>query len=421
MDNSIYLGRQPILDRENLLYGYELLFRSARLPNAAIISDDSAATATVITHAFGELFLGEALDNKKIFINVGAELLFSDILEFLNPEQVVLEILETIEITPAVVARCEHLRHKGFTLALDDILEVTPAIRPLLPLVSIVKLLLLEDWEEKATRMAHDLHHFPVRLLAERVETQEQFKKCASLGFSLFQGYFFACPTVLHGHGLSHNRLTLVTLLNEILDDVDTAVLEETFKSSPSLSVNLLRLTNSVAFGRDIRIISLRHAITLLGREQLRRWLQLLLFSSPDNQQQLADNPLLQLAATRAYLMENLVLTQKTEEHVLAEQAFMVGIMSILPAVLEMRMEDVLAQLSNLPLRVHEALLGRKGRLGNLLLLVESLENNAPEECQSRLAGCSGMKFDLKLVNFLHCKAMIWAAELGQSMNRRHR
>ncbi|MDR3324080.1 MAG: EAL domain-containing protein [Zoogloeaceae bacterium] len=417
MDSSIYLGRQPILDQNGALYGYELLFRSARVPNAAIFSDDSAATATVITHAFGELSLGKALDDKKIFINIGEELLFSDVLEFLNPAQVVLEILETIEVTPAVVDRCRELQEAGFTLALDDILEVTAEIRPLLPLVKIVKLLLLDDWKEKAERMAHDLRDFPVQLLAERVETHVQFQKCAALGFTLFQGYFFAHPTVLHGHKMSYDRMTLLTLLNEILDDVDTNVLEETFKKAPGLSINLLRLTNSVAFGRRVQIVSLRHAITLLGRQQIQRWLQLLLFSSPDNRQQLSRNPLLHLAATRACLMEKLGTLQVPEDPGLAEQAFMVGIMSLIPAILEISMEEVLRQLHNLSPQVHQALLTQTGRLGSFLRLAVNLERDAVDEllhCLSEFPGLS-----VSTLNALHCEALVWSAGLGQSAGGR--
>jgi EAL and modified HD-GYP domain-containing signal transduction protein len=415
MDRSIYLGRQPILNQAGRLYGYELLFRSARFPNTAHVNDDSAATATVITHAFSELSLGQALDDKKVFINIGEKLLFSDVLEFLNPEQVVLEILESTEITPAVVARCQTLKRMGFALALDDVLEITPAILPLLPLADIVKFILTQDWEEKSERIIRDLREFPVRVLAERVETQAQFRKCSDLGFSLFQGYFFAHPAVLRGHKLGQDRITLMALLNQILDDADTSILEDTFKSAPGLSVNLLRLTNSVAFNSRVQIISLGHAITLLGRRQLQRWLQLLLFSSPDNHQQLADNPLLQLAATRACLMEKLARLQNPGEQALAEQAFMVGVMSLIPAILEMSVEEVLAQLRNLSVAVREALLHRGGHLGKLLLLVETLENDAPEELVHRLSECPGL--ELGALNHLHCEALAWSSMLGQPMN----
>ncbi|MDR3352068.1 MAG: HDOD domain-containing protein [Zoogloeaceae bacterium] len=414
MDRSIYLGRQPILDQKKALYGYELLFRNARIPNAANVTDDSAATATVISHAFSELSLGEALDDKKVFINIGEELLFSDVLEFLDPRQVVLEILETIPITPRVVERCKELKQKEFTLALDDICEIMPIHAALLPLVDIVKLILLEDWEEKARRIVSDLRGQPLMLLAERVETQEQFRRCAELGFSLFQGYFFAYPTVLQGRGVKHDRLVLMTLLNQILGDADIKELEETFKRAPALSVNLLRLTNSVAFGRRVQIISLRQAITLLGRLQLQRWLQLLLFSSPDNQQQISGNPLLQLAATRAFLMEKLARFLKPEAKALAEEAFMTGIMSFVPVILGMRIEEVLTQLNNLVPSIQEALLARHGLLGKLLGIVESLERDQPGPLLEYLGDFPTLGLDA--LNSIHCEAIAWAAELGRPM-----
>lgn len=422
MDNSIYLGRQPILNQERRLYGYELLFRSAQSQDQAIVTNDSAATATVITRAFGELSLGKALDDKKLFINIGEELLFSDVLEFLSPKQVVLEILETIAITPRVVMRCRELHDKGFTLALDDVLEITPAIEPLLPLVNIVKLLLLEDWEQKAGHLAKTLHGRPIQLLAERVETHEQFRKCAALGFSLFQGYFFTHPALLRGRALSQDRLTLVLLLNQILEDADTNVLEKTFKNAPALSINLLRLTNSAAFGQRVQIMSLRHAITLLGRRQLQRWLQLLLFSSNEQHLQLGDNPLLQLAATRAYLMEKMVMVEKPTEQTLAELAFMVGIMSEVPVLLNISMQDMLTQLSNLPPLVHDALLNRHGYLGRLLSVAQGLEQDGPESLADlNLIGQSSGAHNFRelrpaVLNYLHCEAMAWASKLGQPM-----
>jgi EAL and modified HD-GYP domain-containing signal transduction protein len=437
MDRSIYLGRQPILDQKKTLYGYELLFRNARVPNAANVTDDSAATATVISHAFSELSLGEALDDKKIFINIGEELLFSDVLEFLDPRQVVLEILETIPITPEVVERCKVLGAKGFTLALDDIREITSLHAPLLPLVGIVKLILLEDWEEKAERIVRDLrecNRLPrlsaqesrrpqenrrpqdLMLLAERVETLEQFRKCVDLGFSLFQGYFFAYPTVLQGRGVNHDRFVLLTLLNQILGDADIRELEETFKRAPGLAVNLLRLTNSVAFGRRVQIISLRQAITILGRLQLQRWLQLLLFSSPNNRQQITNNPLLQLAATRAFLMEKLVRLIRPDSRVLAEEAFMTGIMSLVPAILGMEMQEVLAQLTNLVPGIQEALLTHGGLLGGLLSVVESLERDQPDQLLQQLDNFPTLGLDI--LNSMHCEAIAWASELGHPQKR---
>lgn len=408
----IYLGRQPILDRQGQLHGYELLFRCAQSPDRALVLDDSAATATVITNAFSELSLGNALDGHKMFINVGEELLFSEAVEFLPTAQVVLEILETIEVTPAVVERCKALKARGFTLALDDLLEITPANQPLLGLADIIKVPLLHDWENQAALLAHQLQAYPVQLLAERVETLDQYRKCMALGYQLFQGYFFARPALLQGRKLNQDRLTLVTLLNQILDDADTPVLERTFKTAPGLSVNLLRLTNSVAAGCHAQIASLRHAITLLGRKQLQRWLQLLLFSGPHTQN-LARNPLLQLAATRARLMETLMLAQTPPDRSLADQAFMVGIMSLTPALLEMSMEEILTQLSNLPPLVREALLAHTGPLGKRLRLVEALEWDEEERLPALLADLPGLRQEM--LNDLLCSAMTWAATLGQA------
>lgn len=409
--SPIFLGRQPILDRQGLLHGYELLFRCARSPDRALVEDDSAATATVITHAFTELSLGKALDGKKLFINVGQELLFSEALEFLPVDQVVLEILETIDVTPAVVERCQALKTQGFVLALDDLLEITPAIQPLLPLADIIKLPLMHDWESSIPKLLQQLKPCSAQLLAERVETREEAQRCMDLGFHLFQGYYFAQPALFTGRKLSQDKATLLQLLGQIQEDADTAVLERSFKSAPGLSMNLLRLTNSVAAGRHTQISSLRHAITLQGRQQLQRWLQLLLFSGTQ-QSEPGRNPLLQMVAVRAKLMENMVQTPAQPDKSLADQAFMVGIMSLTPALLEMSMEDILAQLSNLPPRVREALLSHSGPLGKRLRVVEALEWEASDLLPQLLEDIPGLRQEA--LNDLLCDAIAWASSLGR-------
>lgn len=408
---SIFLGRQPILDRQGQLHGYELLFRCAQSPDRAQVKDDSAATATVIIHAFTELSLGKALESGHVFIKVGQELLFSEALEFLPTRQVVLEILNTIEITPQVVERCGALKARGFALALDELHEITPVTRTLLPLVDIIKVPLVGNWENRVALLAYQLQPYPIRLLAERVETLDQYRKCGALGFQLFQGYFFARPALLQGRKLSQDKLSLMQLLGQILADAETSELERTFKSTPGLAMNLFRLTNSVAAGRQTQINSLRHAITLMGRQQLQRWLQLLLFAG-SHQEDPGRNPLLQMVATRARLMETMVLTQIPPDKTLADQAFMVGIMSLTPALLDMGMEEVLSQLGNLPPRVREALLGHTGPLGKRLRLVEALEWDEGEQIPLLLAELPGLRQET--LNSLLSDAMAWAAALGQ-------
>ena len=410
-NTAIFLGRQPILGREQQLLAYELLFRDGLIAtgNRADFLDPTEATATVIANAFTELSTTDALGPYRGFINVDHELLFSDLLEALPQQLVVLEILETIIPTPEVVARCQQLRAAGFTLAIDDVSRVDENHRPLLEVAEIIKVDIARLDTATLSALVAQLKPFGKKLLAEKVETAEQLMLCQSLGFELFQGYFFARPTIIAGKKLNTSQLALIRLLALVMEDADTPQIEHAFKLEPGLTVNLLRLTNSVGSGLSARITSLRHAITLLGRRQLQRWLQLLIYTNPKGGTQ-GNNPLLQLAATRGRMMELLAERLQARNREFADQAFMVGIMSLRPALLGMTMADILAQLPVAP-RVLQALSGQDGVHGQLLQLVAATEQTDPElleAARQKLPMISSDELGVCLT-----AAVTWANNLG--------
>ncbi|HRE17809.1 MAG TPA: EAL domain-containing protein, partial [Rhodocyclaceae bacterium] len=373
---QFFLGRQPILDREQRLVAYELLFRSSQ-DNAANFACGTHATATVIANAFSELSVADSLGDCLGFINVDEDFLFSDLLEILPRENIVLEILETVTPTPEVVARCRELKAAGFRLALDDVTRITPAHNDLLALADIIKVDLLQLGEPALNYLVGQLKPLGKQLLAEKVDTIEQHDRCLALGFTLFQGYYFAKPTIIAGKKMNHSQLSLMTLMGLLMSDADTSELENVFKPEPGLTVSLLRMTNSAGAGTTVRITSLRHAITILGRRQLQRWLQLLLFAA--NGKDAAANPLLQFAATRGRLMELLAKRVRPGDTGFADQAFMVGIMSLMPALVGLPMNEVISPLSVAP-EVKSALCEGGGTLGNLLRLTIAAEMGEPAE-----------------------------------------
>jgi c-di-GMP-related signal transduction protein len=277
--DEIFLGRQPILDLQQQLFAYELLFRNGHL-GFADVGDNVHATATVIVNTFNGLGVDAALGDSMGFINVDEAFLFSDTLELLPPGAVVLEILETVAVTPAVVERCKALKAIGYTLALDDVTQMRPDHRELIELIDIIKIDVSPLSRDELAELASRLKPLGKRLLAEKVESQEDVAFCASHGFTLFQGYFFAKPSVIAGKRVDYARLSLVRLLGMSIGDAETAALERELKHEPALVVKLLRMINSVGSGTTTNITSLRHAITLLGRRHLQRWLQLLIFAS---------------------------------------------------------------------------------------------------------------------------------------------
>jgi EAL and modified HD-GYP domain-containing signal transduction protein len=409
--SSIFLGRQPILGREQQLLAYELLFRSGPLiaGNQARIDDSAQATATVIANAFTGLSVDETLGAYRGFINVDQQFLFNDLIEALPPALIVLEILESVPPTPEVVERCRQLSAMGFSLAMDDVVKLDETYRPLFELADIIKVDVLNVEAGRLTALVAELKPFGKKLLAEKVESAEQVEECKRLGFDLFQGYYFAKPSIIVGKKLEPSQISLLRLLGLVMRDAETSELENAFKLEPGLTVNMLRLTNSVSNGLATRVTSLRHAIAILGRKQLRRWLQLLIYTSPGKGGRI-DNPLLPLAATRGRLLELLAERLRPHSREYSDQGFLVGVMSLMPALLEIPMKEILAQLPVAP-RVSQALLDREGLLGQLLRLVLATEQTEAQVIEDALRQAPGISVGI-LEDCLR-QAFYWANNLG--------
>lgn len=404
---DIFLGRQPILDRDQRIVAYELLFRTADT-SSVTVTDDMQATASVIHHAFSEMGVQTVLGTQLGFINVSADMLLSDMVEFLPTSQVVLELLETIIVTEAVIERCRALKLLGFALALDDFV-FDESYLPLLTLVDIVKIDLLLHSREELQAVVSQLKPWPVKLLAEKVDSAEQAAYCHSLGFDLFQGYYFARPSVLSTKRADPSQLALIRLLGLVLHDADTPQIEQIFKQHPSLTYNLMRLVNSVASGVHHSIASVSQAIMVLGRKQLQRWLQLLLFTLQVGTPY--PSPLLLLAATRGKMME--LLAEKQQHNAdYCDEAFMAGILSLIDSLIDKPLADIVGELG-LSERLTAALLRREDEMGALLQLVESVEHPDLSRPLSLLAQCGGLS--LSDLTMAEIEAMCWANQVAEA------
>ncbi|MNR88971.1 biofilm formation regulator HmsP [compost metagenome] len=367
---EFFLARQPILDNAQDLVAYELLFRRA-LSGPANVVDDLAATATVIAHA-SELGISNVIGNSLGFFNVDAAVLMCDFVNFLPCDKVVLEILETVEITHELVARVAVLVEQGFTFALDDVISHSDALKQLLPLIKIIKIDITGMNKDELGKLTAHFSAEGKLLLAEKVETQEQFEDCLDLGFHYFQGYYFARPVILSGKKLAPSQLTIMQLMALIMADAETAEIERTIKKDASLVLTLLRLANTPGVGVTQRIDSLGQALTVLGRRQLQRWLQIILYAETNKGSHFT-SPLLQLAATRGKLLELITEKLHPDNRAMADTAFTVGIMSLMDTLFGQSMEEILGQVSVVE-DVTDALLYRKGHYGDLLKLAEYIE-----------------------------------------------
>lgn len=403
---GIYLARQSILDRNQDLYAFELLFRSGD-SNAARFTDGARATATVMQHALNEFGLDAVLGKFKGFINLDETMLMSDLIELLPKDRVVLEVLETVPLTDRVVKRLTELKGQGFSLALDDVIGLPPELERVLSSIDIVKVDLQPLSMDAVAAMVAKLKQRGVQLLAEKVDDRAQVQACLDMGFDLFQGYYFAKPQIITGKRLSPAEATIMRLLGLLVSDAETDELEALLKQEPALTMNLLRMTNSVGAGTRNRISSVASALMVLGRRQLLRWLQLLLYSTSTGSSQLP-SALMQLAATRGRMME--LLAAHWGDNGLADRAFMTGIMSLMETLLSTPIADILAPL---PIAddVRDALLGRSGRLGGLLDVVETIEGRGARSLDDLLADLPGIS--VPDVERAHLAALAWANNVG--------
>ena len=370
--DNFFLARQPILNRGQRLVAYELLFRDAA-NDSARIADDAQATATVIAHA-AELGMEQVVGDQMAFVNVDEVGLMSDFIHFLPNDKVILEILETVRATPQVVARVQELKRAGFRFALDDVVGHTDDVQKLTPLCDVIKVDIKDMEPGTLPALSRVLKNPRQKLLAEKVETVEEFQECMALGFEYFQGYYFARPVILSGKKISPSQLSVLHLLELIDSDASHQDIERSVKHDALITLNLLRLVNTPAVGARYRINSVGHALMVLGRRQLKRWLQILLYVKHGGTQEFT-SPLLQLATTRGKTMELMVEARKPGQRVSADIGFTVGVMSLMDTLFSIHMRDVLESVNVLD-EVRAALLHRGGDYGAMLGLIEHIEQN---------------------------------------------
>jgi EAL and modified HD-GYP domain-containing signal transduction protein len=416
LSQNIFVGRQPIVDRNRRVVAYELLFRASRDAQTAVFEEGGRAAVRVMVNTFASLGVEAVLGPYRGFFNVNRSVLLSDALEALPRERVVIEILEDVEVDAEVIERCRALRSAGFRLAADDWVPDDPR-QALLPHVEIVKVDLPSVPERSLRKLVRELRRAEVRLVAEKVEEVEQFDRCVALGFDLFQGYFFARPVVLEGVDLDATRAMLVKLLQQITVEAPTDQIVETFKQDAKLGLNL-RLVNSAGRAARVELQTIEDAVRRLGLRQLARWVSILLYAQGDGDQ--LDSPLLMTAAHRGRLMELLAGRNAARAGSGAtsspaadatERAFLVGMLSLADVLLGRPLPELVRELC-LGGETSQALVERQGKLGDLLSLAESIELADPAKFE---AGLEGWDLDLASLQDLDDEAYAWVHGLLRS------
>ena len=362
---DIFVGRQPIFNRNLEVIAYELLFRSGSKNNHAMILGGDAASAQVMMNVFGEMGLEEVLGEHKGFINFTEGLLLREYQPFFPRKKVVIEVLEDISVSPALIMSLTKLKELGYKIALDDYI-FNPELEPLERFADIIKVEITQVGPKKLAEHAARLKAQGILLLAEKVETREQYEFCVKLGFDYFQGYFFAKPKIIEGKRLPNNKLTMLELLSKVYDpDIDMHSLSDIISKDVSLSQKLLKFVAETNVS-GVQISSIHDAVLRFGLNRLKSWASMLVLSGVD------DKPieLFTTALTRAKFCE---LVGGKIGKASVDSYFTVGLFSCLDAVMDTHLSGMIKKLG-LEKSIESALLEEQGDLGHVLTMVKGLE-----------------------------------------------
>lgn len=366
MSHYAYIGRQPVIDDAQHVIGHELLYRHSAEATEAVISNEFEACVNIVNNTLINMGTGQLLGNGVAFINITPELLDSDLLNLLPSTRTILELGIGDSKKADLPFLLHSLRDRGFRIALKDLLP-SAHNRSLLETADFA-MLDIQRFNIKTLAKAIDHYrHYPLKLIAKKVETMKEFLACVELGFDYFQGYHFARPETLSVKTLDPSQVAVLELLNKVRANAEIGELEAAFKQDMALPFKLLRYINSVGFGLNAQVQSIQHALTILGHRQLYRWLTLLLITSNRGA---ASSALIQTAMTRGRFAE--LLGRDLDERA-RDNLFIVGIFSLLDAILEMPMDNVLENL-RLPENVVDALQYHNGIYAPFLNLVKACE-----------------------------------------------
>lgn len=372
LETDIFIGRQPIFDRNGKCVSYELLYRSTYESSEAVFSNNANATARVIINLIHNIGLSSILGNKIGYINVDEQIILSDIFLSLPKSQFVFEILEYTKVTPEVIEKVRHLHELGYKFALDDFSCENNNIeyfKLLFPYIDVIKIDLLALNNMTIEEIITKFSSYDIKLLAEKVESIEIFEQCIKAGFDYFQGYFFEKPTVISGIKIEPSVINAIDVINMLYSTTDMNLISEKFSYYPELTFNLLRYINSAEFSFRHEITSIKQILNLLGPSRLRSWLGLFLYSG--HHEERFQEAIIEAAKFRANMMRELVSALGKPE--LSDEAFLAGSLSLIDTYLHVKMEDIILKI-HLGQPLLDALLKREGYFGKLLLITEKLE-----------------------------------------------
>lgn len=356
--SEIFVGRQPIYDRKLGVFAYELLFRSGIDNNAKFISADDATSQTIM-NTFFEMGLERVVGSRYACINLTQSFLLEEDKLPIPPKQVIIEVLEDVPVTDDLITAVRRLKQQGFIIALDDYIY-NPSHRPLVELADLIKIDIMALSREELAQHVRQLKPYKTKLLAEKIETLDEFDLCMDLGFDYFQGYFLSKPRIIKSATLPQNKLAVMNLL-ALLQDSNAEIedIEEAISSDVTMSYKILKLMNSAFFNFSNKIESIKQALLLLGRKKLNSWASMTAMSKMDNQ----PSEMIHIAMTRAKMCELLAEAAGLKP---IENYFTTGLFSALDILMEMPLESLLKPLP-LSDELLAAVIKKEGVMGEAL------------------------------------------------------
>lgn len=402
-----FIARQPILDREKDVFAYELLFRDGKNNSYPSVERDEA-TSKLIAKSYQTLALDDISCSKKSFINFQSETLMAGLPASLDPENVVVELVAGKHNDDSLVDICKHVKNMGYKLALEDYRQ-DPKWTEFLPYIDMLKINTNQEDYDQIAKSVSQLANENVQLIADKVDTQDNFKIFKDIGFDYFQGYFFARPESVAQANLPTSKLTLVELMGaSSSESFDIESINNVIEHDVGLSYMLLRFINNPTINKRYKITSLRHALNYMGEVEIKKFIALLALANLSD-----DKPieLIHLSLVRAKFCDLVGIEKNIGNN--PPTAFLVGLFSLLDALLDQKMENLI---DKIPLvdEVKEALCGGQNDLSVYLMLVKAFESGNWLKV-IRIAKI--LEVDQKILHSLFNEAILWGNGVRRSIS----
>jgi EAL and modified HD-GYP domain-containing signal transduction protein len=403
-----YIARQAILNKNKELYAYELLFRDGENNCFPDISPDEA-TSKILTDSHLDLGLEDISAGKLVFINFHQDTLLHRFPTSLDPKKVVIEVVETVKPTPELVQACKTIKELGYTIALDDH-DFDPRWDVLLPYTDIIKVDIVECDQQALIDNIGKYVNSNITLIAEKIETMEDFEKYRDMGFNYFQGYFFAKPEIIKQKKLPTSKLSLIELIGASSSaEVDLDKVNTIIQHDVSLSYKLLRFINNPLINKTNKICDLRHALNYMGQVEVKKFIALLALANVGDNKPVE---LLHLSLVRAKFCDLIGQARSLSNN--PPTGFLVGLFSLLDALLDQPMQSIVEKLP-IGEDIKAALCGDENELKQFLVLIRAFESGY---WQGVATISKQLSLDVKMTHAFYNESLKWGIAMRQSVSR---